>query len=72
MDLERDLTDRKNRRSIPHQMERAGYVAVRNPNADDGLFKVTGKRCVIYAQSALTLADQLRAAQKRMTTGHVL
>jgi hypothetical protein len=72
MDLERDLTDRKNRRSIPHQMERAGYVAVRNPNADDWHFKVTGKRCVIYAQSALTLADQLRAAQKRMTTGHVL
>ena len=34
------LTDRKNRRVIPHRLETAGYVPVRNPGADDGLWKI--------------------------------
>lgn len=31
------FSDRKNRRRVPHMMERAGYVPVRNPYAKDGL-----------------------------------
>jgi hypothetical protein len=38
------INDRKNRRSIPHRLERCGYVPVRNPDADDGLWKIHGKR----------------------------
>jgi hypothetical protein len=34
------LMSRKNRRAIPHRMERCGYVPVRNPLAADGLWKV--------------------------------
>jgi hypothetical protein len=30
------LRDRKNRRVIPHRLEKCGYVAVRNEAADDG------------------------------------
>ena len=31
------LQDRKNGRAIPHRLEPAGYVTVRNPDARDGL-----------------------------------
>jgi hypothetical protein len=58
-----DLRDRRSRRSIPHRLERVGYVPVRNPDAGDGLFKVGGRRQAIYARKALNLADQVRAAR---------
>jgi hypothetical protein len=38
------LQDRKNRRVIPHRLETAEYIPVRNPDAADGLWKITGKR----------------------------
>ena len=28
--------NRKNRRAIPHRLERCGYVSVRNPESKDG------------------------------------
>ena len=56
------LQDRRNRRAIPHRMETCGYVAVHNPAAQDGLWKVAGRRQVIYAKSALPLREQIRAA----------
>jgi len=60
-----ELKDRKSRRKIPHRMEQVGYVPVRNPGAEDGLFKVSGKRQVIYAKRQLPLAEQLRAARAK-------
>jgi hypothetical protein len=48
------LEDRRHRRSIPHRMERCGYVPLRNPGADDGLWKIDGKRQVVYVQAKLT------------------
>ena len=38
------IRDRKNRRAIPHRLESAGYVAVRNDAAKDGLLTINGKR----------------------------
>ena len=43
-DISEWLMARKNRRSIPHRLERCGYVPVRNPNAKDGLWKINGAR----------------------------
>lgn len=57
------LKDRKNSRAIPHRLEECGYVAVRNPDASDGLWRVSGKRCAIYAKKELSAADRLYAAQ---------
>ena len=57
------IRDRKNRRAIPHRMETRGYVPLRNPAAGDGLWKVRGRRQVIYAKSTMPLADQVRAAE---------
>jgi hypothetical protein len=59
------LQDRKNRRAIPHRMESAGYVSVRNDTADDGLWKSDGKRQVIYARNNLPLRDRIAAVQRR-------
>jgi hypothetical protein len=59
-----DLRDRKNRRAIPHKLERVDYIQVRNPDAADGAFKVFGMRRTVYAQRALPLSDQVRAARR--------
>ena len=56
------ITDRRNRRSIPHRLERCGYVPVRNDMAGDGLWKLRGARQVIYAKSSLSMRDRLAAA----------
>jgi hypothetical protein len=55
------LSDRKNRRAIPHRFEQVGYVPVRNDARDTGLWVINGVRCVVYAKQCLTLRDQLKA-----------
>lgn len=62
-DLALWLKERKNRRAIPHRLEKCGYVSVRNGMADDGLWKLHGKRQVIYAKSTLSVRDRFRAAE---------
>ena len=56
------LRDHKNARRIPHRLEACGYVAVRNDAANDGLFKVAGRRQRIYAKKELPLGDRIAAA----------
>jgi hypothetical protein len=58
------LRDRKNRRNIPHRLEACGYQVVRNPDANDGLWKVFGKRQTIYGKAALPYSDRLSAARE--------
>jgi hypothetical protein len=47
------INDRKNRRAIPGRLERCGYVAVRNPDAADGLWVIGGRRQAVYGNSTL-------------------
>jgi len=56
------VRDRKNRRAIPHRLEKCGFVAVR-ANTQAGLWIINGTRQVVYARSCLSLSDQLKAAQ---------
>jgi hypothetical protein len=70
------LEDRKNRRAIPHQLERCGYVPIRNPDAVNGMWRisvrqysgnkwqVTTVRQAIYAKSNLALRAQIVAARE--------
>jgi hypothetical protein len=60
------LADRRNRRIIPHRLEPCGYAPVRNPDAEDGLWKLNSKRQVIYTQVALTPREQIAAARERI------
>jgi hypothetical protein len=57
------LSDRKNRRTIPHRMERCGYTAVRNPDRADGLWVIDGIRQVVYAKAALSENERQQAAR---------
>jgi hypothetical protein len=57
------LTERKDRRRVPHLLERAGYAPVRNPDAKDGLWAVGGKRMSIYADSTLPFSAQIANAR---------
>ena len=63
-DLAHELRDRKNRRSMPHKLERVGYVPVRNPDAEDGLFKLRTRRQSVYSKQKLPAAEQVRAARR--------
>jgi hypothetical protein len=58
------LNDRANRRVIPHRLERCGYVPVRNPDANDGMWKLTGRRQAVYAKTSLSMAAQIAAARQ--------
>ena len=57
------LRDRKNRRLIPHRLEAVDYVPVRNESAKDGLWKLGGKRQVVYARRDLSIRDRFASAQ---------
>jgi hypothetical protein len=57
------ILDRRHRRSIPHRLERCSYIACRNPDADDGLWKVNGRRQTLYAREGLTPEQRLQAAR---------
>jgi hypothetical protein len=63
------LIERKNRRAIPHRMERCGYVPVRNPDADDGRWKLQDRKQVIYAKVKLSLRDQIAAVRRLLSQG---
>lgn len=63
LSLSEELRERKNRRALPHRLERVGYTPVRNPDATDGLFKVSGRRVAVYARESLPLSLQIRAAR---------
>jgi len=56
------LMDRKNRRAIPHRLERCGYVSVRGPC--DGQWKIGGERQTIYAKHTLSPQAREEAAKK--------
>jgi Family of unknown function (DUF5906) len=58
------ITDRKNRRAIPHRLEKCGYVQIRNDAAKDGLWVIQGSRQAIYAKSELSISDRLKAANE--------
>lgn len=56
------LSDRRNRRQIPHRLETAGYVPLRNGTAQDGLWKIGGRRQAVYALATVALNERIRAA----------
>jgi hypothetical protein len=56
------LVDKKNRRVIPHRLEKCGYVPVRNDAAKDGMWVINSKRQAIYARKALSERDRRKAA----------
>jgi len=68
-DFEIWIKDRRNRRMIPHRLEKCGYVPVRNDGADDGLWRFNGKRQTVYAKSTLPIRDRIVAATELVQNG---
>ena len=58
------LMERKNRRALPHRLERCGYISVNNPEAKDRLWKVQGERQAFYAKASLSPAEAIKAARQ--------
>jgi Bifunctional DNA primase/polymerase, N-terminal/Primase C terminal 2 (PriCT-2)/Family of unknown function (DUF5906) len=58
------LKEPKNRKAVTHRFENCGYRAVNNQGAKDGLWKIDGRRQVVYAKTELSLADQLKAVEE--------
>jgi hypothetical protein len=63
-DIAEWLMNRRNRRAVPHRLERCGYVSVRNRSAKDGLWKLKDGRKVIYCKADLGLQERAAAAAK--------
>lgn len=65
------LTEHAHRRHVPHRLEECNYVAVHNPDAADGMWKISGKRKTVYAKSELSTSEQYAAvtALKRELEG---
>ena len=59
--LEEWLSDRKNRRVIPHRLETCGYIPVRNSAAEDGLFRFAAADRP-FTPRRLSQGERLRAA----------
>ena len=58
------LSERRSRRALPHRLERCGYVAVKNPDAKDGAWKMQGVRQWIYGRAELPSERRITAARK--------
>jgi len=58
------FNDRKFRTQIPHRMADVGYIPVRNPYAESGLWVVGGKRMAVYALATLSTRDRIAAARE--------
>jgi hypothetical protein len=61
------LLDRRHRRSIPYRMERCKYVSLRNPRANDGLWKLKDKRQVVYVKADLDVAQRQALLDQLLT-----
>jgi hypothetical protein len=59
------LQDRKSSRVIAHRLEACDYVALRNTDAKDGLWKIDGQRRVIYGKSTLSRAQLDNARRQK-------
>jgi hypothetical protein len=57
------LTQKGAHRLIAHRFEQCSYTAFRNDAAADGLWKVDGKRQVIYVLNTLPRDERLKAAK---------
>lgn len=58
------LLARKNARHVYDRLEKAGYVAVRNTDADDGYWAFPDRRRrAVYAKKELAVREQIKAVQ---------
>jgi hypothetical protein len=57
------LTDRKNSKVVVHRLEAVHYTKIRNNNAEDGLWRIGGKKQAVYGRAELSVRERLMAVQ---------
>jgi hypothetical protein len=57
------LTDRKNSKVVVHRLEAVRYTKIRNDNAEDGLWRIDGKKQAVYGRAELSVRERLSAVQ---------
>jgi hypothetical protein len=50
-------------------LEKCGYVRVHNTEAEDGLWKISGRRQAVYGRDDLSFADRVKAAEMLVKSG---
>jgi hypothetical protein len=63
-ELLEDILSPKNRRAVPHRLNRCGYRAHRNTIAKDGLWRIKGARQTVYVKATLSTEDRKTAVDK--------
>jgi hypothetical protein len=58
------MLEHKNRRAVPHRLNRCGYKIYRNTAAKSGLWRINGTRQTIYVKSGLSESDARAAVAK--------
>jgi hypothetical protein len=66
VELSNWLCERKNRRIIPKHFRACGYSTVRNPDHEQKLWVIGGKRQAVYAQRDLPEGQRIAAARRLM------
>lgn len=69
-DFVKHLKDRRNRRMIPRWMEAVGYIVIRNPDSRQGLWKVYGKKQIVYGKATASPRDLMLAIREIQQTRH--
>lgn len=55
-----DAQEGKNWKTLPHRFERVGYAPIRNSDAADGLWRINGRRQVVYARNGLSTQEKIK------------
>jgi hypothetical protein len=56
---------KKNPRQVPFRMAECGYVSVRNPTAQKGLWKIAGRWQAVYAKKGLAASQRLALIREK-------
>jgi Family of unknown function (DUF5906) len=62
------LKDRKNKKNIGRRLSDCGYKPFRNPDTDDGLWRVQDKRQVVYCRADISEREKFVAARRLTVT----
>lgn len=57
------IRETKNRRQVPKRLEKVGYIRVQNPDAEDHLWKINGRRQAVYGLQSVSERERIDAAR---------
>jgi hypothetical protein len=65
------LLEHKNRRAVPHRLNRCGYRVYRNTAAKNGMWRISGVRQKVYVKAALSPTERKTAVAEYLAVAPV-